>query len=159
MKIGVNLNLDLNKIDESRIKVVGGARYIDLSTFINIDSVGQYGDNGTISQSISKDERDGGVQMPICGNSKVFWRDDGQPVVKKEDAPQPNAYQQNFQQQAPPQQAPQAAPQQAPPQAAPQNFDAVIAEYTRAGQVLRDELWPNYTDAQREAIINALTPA
>ena len=58
--------------------------------------------------------------------------------------------------QQPPQ--PQAPPKQAPQSATPNN-DEIIAEYKRSGQVRREELWPTYTNAQRDAIIVALEPA
>jgi len=75
-KLGISVKIDLNKIDESRIfHGKNGARYLDLSTFIDTEKESQYGDHGFISQATTKDERDAGVQTPILGNSKVFYTD------------------------------------------------------------------------------------
>jgi hypothetical protein len=95
MKIAVNFKVNLSQIDQSRCFNGKKGKYADLTCFIDIDEVGEYGDNGTISQQTSKEERDQGLKMPIIGNTTVFWRDDGQPVAKKDQ-----------QQQAPQQQAP-----------------------------------------------------
>jgi len=109
MKVAVNFKVNLSQIDQSRCFNGKKGKYADLTCFIDIDEVGEYGDNGTISQQTSKEERGQGLKMPIIGNTTVFWRDDGQPVAKK-DQPQQQA----------PQQYQQQAPQQ---QQAPDNFD------------------------------------
>jgi hypothetical protein len=117
MKIAVNFKVNLSQIDQSRCFNGKKGKYADLTCFIDIDEVGEYGDNGTISQQTSKEERDQGLKMPIIGNTTVFWRDDGQPVAKKDQQQQaPQQYQQ---------QAPQQYQQQAPQQA-PDNFDQDI---------------------------------
>lgn len=105
MKIAVNFKVNLSQINQSRCFNGEKGKYVDLTCFINIDEVGQYGDNGVISQQTSKEERDQGVKMPIIGNTSVFWRDDGQPVAKKD----PAIHEQGMQQanQAMNQQAPQ----------------------------------------------------
>ena len=72
--VGISIKIDLNKIDESRIfHGKNGARYVDLTTFVDNEKESQYGDHGFISQSTSKEERDAGVQTPIVGNSKIFY--------------------------------------------------------------------------------------
>ena len=104
MKIAVNFKVNLSQIDQARCFNGKKGKYADLTAFIDIDEVGQYGDNGTISQQTSKDERDQGIKLPIIGNTTVFWRDDGQPVVKagQQPAQQQQAPQQQYQtQQAP----------------------------------------------------------
>ena len=94
MKIGISIKIDVTKIDKSRLFTgKNGAKYLDLTTFIDTDNPSQYGDHGFISQSVSKEERDNKVQTPILGNTKVFYSD----------LPQAQA-------QAPQQQAPQQAP-------------------------------------------------
>ncbi len=113
MKVAVNFKVNLSQIDQSRCFNGKKGKYADLTCFIDIDEVGEYGDNGPISQQTSKEERDQGLKMPFIGNATVFWRDDGQPVAKK-DQPQQQAPQQ-YQQQAPQQQ-----------QAPTDNFDEKI---------------------------------
>ena len=105
MKIGVEIKIDMNKIDNSRVFVGQKGAYLSLTAFIDLDNKDQYNNNGFITASLTKEEREQKVQLPILGNSKVFWSD----------APQQAATQQY--QAAPQQPAPQqAAPQQQPPQ-------------------------------------------
>ena len=74
--IGVNLKINVTKIDKSKLfHGKNGAIYLDATAFIDLDNVGQYGDNGMIKQSKKKDDTEGGN---ILGNSKIFWRDDTQ---------------------------------------------------------------------------------
>lgn len=72
---GVNLKIDVSKIDKSKLFKGEKGTYLDCTAFINVDEQGQYGDNGMITQSW-KDQQKG--EGPILGNAKVFWRDDGQ---------------------------------------------------------------------------------
>jgi len=74
MKIGVNLKLDVTKLDKARFFKGAKGTYCDLTAFIDTEQTGDYGDNGTITQSTSKEERQSGVKMPICGNVKVFYK-------------------------------------------------------------------------------------
>ena len=74
MKIGVNLKIDVKKLIKERFFQGAKGTYADLTVFIDTENVSQYGDNGIISQSSSKEERDGGLQLPICGNAKVFYK-------------------------------------------------------------------------------------
>jgi len=76
MKIGISVKIDVTKIDKARLYKGEKGTYLDLTTFIDLDNPGQYGDHGFISQSVSKEERGQGVQTPILGNVKVFYRDD-----------------------------------------------------------------------------------
>ncbi len=75
MKIGVSINIDVTKIDKSRL-VAGkdGAKYLDLSGFIDIDNPNEYGNHGFVTQAKKKGE-DKSLRLPILGNSKVFWKE------------------------------------------------------------------------------------
>tara|TARA_R110002126_G_scaffold6532_2_gene33666 strand:- start:1127 stop:1447 length:321 start_codon:yes stop_codon:yes gene_type:complete len=75
MKLGISIKIDVTKIDKSRLFSGAKGTYLDLTTFIDTDNAGQYGDHGFISQSVSKEERDAKVQAPILGNCKVFYND------------------------------------------------------------------------------------
>ncbi len=75
-KIGISLSINLSKIDKSKIFEGKKGQYLDLTTFVNLDDVDEYGKNGFITQSISKENRSNGVKMPIIGNNKVFWTND-----------------------------------------------------------------------------------
>lgn len=93
MKIGVNVRIDVRKIDKNRLFNGEKGTYLDLSTFIDLDQKDQYGNNGFITESVSKEEREQGIQGTILGNVKVFYNDSQQ-------APQQPA--QQSQQAAPP---------------------------------------------------------
>lgn len=73
-KIGISIKIDVKKLDKARFFAAqSGALYLDLTMFLDPDSEGQYGDHGFITQSLSKDERTNGTQMPILGNGKIFY--------------------------------------------------------------------------------------
>jgi len=78
MKLGLSVKIDVTKIDKSRIFEGKKGKYLDLTTFIDLDNPTEYGDHGFISQSVSKEEREQKVQTPILGNVKVFFKGDGQ---------------------------------------------------------------------------------
>jgi hypothetical protein len=78
MKLGLSIKLDVTKIDKARLFQGAKGTYLDLTTFIDLDQLDQYDNNGFISQSVSKEERSGGVQTPILGNVKVFYNDSQQ---------------------------------------------------------------------------------
>lgn len=77
MKLGISINIDVTKIDKSRIFEGKKGKYIDLTTFIDTEDEDQYGNNGFISQSVTKEERQNKVETPILGNCKVFYTDQG----------------------------------------------------------------------------------
>ncbi len=75
MKIGVNLKIDVTKIDKSKLFKGQKGTYLDCVAFIDIDNQGQFGDNGMITQEVTKEEKEAGVRGEILGNVRVFWRD------------------------------------------------------------------------------------
>ena len=75
MKLGISIKIDVTKIDKARLFKGEKGTYMDLTTFINLDEEDQYGNHGFIAQSVSKEEKDNGVQTAILGNSKVFFND------------------------------------------------------------------------------------
>jgi len=78
MKIGLSLRIDCTKIDKARLYAGAKGTYLDLTTFVNTEEKDQYENNGFISQSVDKEEREQGVQTPILGNVKVFFTDGAQ---------------------------------------------------------------------------------
>ena len=78
MKIGINVKIDVTKIDKNRLFKGEKGIYLDATTFVDVDQLDQYGNNGFIAQQVSKEEREKGVQGPILGNVKVFYKDGGQ---------------------------------------------------------------------------------
>ena len=66
-----NISINLNKVDKSRLtKDKNGNSWLNLSGFVN-EIPDKYGNNGFITQSQSKEEREGGEKLPILGNFKL----------------------------------------------------------------------------------------
>ena len=78
MKIGVSLKIDVTKIDKDKLFKGAKGTYLDAKTFIDLDQLDQYGNNGFIAQAVTKEERDAGVKGAILGNVKVFYKDQQQ---------------------------------------------------------------------------------
>ena len=77
-KVGLNVRIDVTKLDKSRFYKGAKGTYLDLTTFIDLENKDQYDNNGFITQSQSKEEREAGnTQMPILGNVRVFYSDNG----------------------------------------------------------------------------------
>jgi hypothetical protein len=74
MKIGLSVKIDVTKIDKARLFKGEKGTYLDLTTFIDIDTPDQYDNHGFISQSVSKEEREQKMQTPILGNCRVFYK-------------------------------------------------------------------------------------
>jgi len=76
MKVGISIKLDVTKIDKARLFKGEKGTYLDLTTFVDLDEKDQYENNGFISQSQTKEERETKApHTPILGNVKVFYRD------------------------------------------------------------------------------------
>ena len=72
MKI-LQANIDVNKIDESRL-VAGknGRKYLNVTIFVN-DEENAYGYTVDIQQSQSKDEREAGMKKNYLGNGIITF--------------------------------------------------------------------------------------
>ena len=77
-KIGVSFKLDVSKIDKERLFKGAKGTYLDITSFIDLDQLDQYGNSGMVTQDVTKEEKAQGVKGPILGNCKVFWSDGGQ---------------------------------------------------------------------------------
>lgn len=82
-KIGVQVKIDVSKIDKDLLFKGAKGTYLDATVFIDIDTQDQYGNNGMVTQDVSKEARDAGGKGPILGNVKIFWNDGGSPVSSK----------------------------------------------------------------------------
>ena len=67
----VRLKIDVTKIDKGRLFQGKKGTYLDATVFLN-DEPGQYGDNGMITQDVSKEEREAGTKGAILGNATIF---------------------------------------------------------------------------------------
>jgi len=97
-KVGISIKLDVSKLDKTRFFKGAKGVYCDLTAFVNLDELDQYGQSGFITQELSKEEREAKVQMPIVGNTTVFYTDSGQlPRRGGDGAQQPQPVQNNVQ--------------------------------------------------------------
>jgi len=72
MKIGVEVSIDVTKIEKARLFQGKKGKYLTMTTFIDVDQVDQYGNNGFVAHKKDQNEQ---VNPPILGNVKVFWSD------------------------------------------------------------------------------------
>lgn len=93
MQLGVSLKIDVTKIDKERLFRGQKGTYLDLTVFIDVDKEDQYGNNGMITQSTSKEDREAGVKGAILGNIKVFMKKTSEeaPQQSTQAAPNPGA--------------------------------------------------------------------
>ena len=77
-KVGVSLKINVSQIEKERLFSGSKGKYLDATVFIDLDQVDQYGNNGMITQDISKEEKQKNMQGAILGNAKIFWRDNMQ---------------------------------------------------------------------------------
>ena len=104
MKIGVEVQIDVKKIDKARLYQGQKGTYLTMTTFIDTEQLDQYGNNGFIAHKKNQDEQN---NPPILGNVKVFWNDAGQQQAPQQQQARQQtnqAIQQNVQQQVNPQQ-------------------------------------------------------
>ena len=69
MRKTLSLKIDVSKIDKSKLYHGKKGSYLDAILFLN-DEDDQYGNNGMIVQSATKEEREQGQKGAILGNSK-----------------------------------------------------------------------------------------
>lgn len=110
-KYGVELSIDVTKIEKARIFEGKKGKYLTMTVFVDTDNKDQYDNNGMITHK----KNEGEERAPILGNCKVFWSDQQQPVQQEPQTRQPA-----------PKNAPPAdyQPQQGtPPQQPAESFD------------------------------------
>lgn len=75
MKIGIEVRIDVTKIDKARLYVGKKGKYLTMTTFIDTDNPDQYENHGFIAHKQTKEESDSKTHTPILGNCKVFYKD------------------------------------------------------------------------------------
>jgi hypothetical protein len=75
MTVGLNVRINVSKIDKSKLYKGEKGVYLNMTTFVDLDQEDEYGNNGFISMEQSKEQRDAGEQSVILGNVKKFWSD------------------------------------------------------------------------------------
>jgi hypothetical protein len=66
----ISLSIKTEKLQKEHIINGKNGKIVAVVLFENKDGKGQYGDDGYVVQSVSKDAREAGVRGPIVGN----WR-------------------------------------------------------------------------------------
>jgi hypothetical protein len=73
MKYGIEISIDVNKIDKARLYKGKKGTYLTMTAFVDVDNKDQYENNGFVAHKKNKDEK----TAPILGNVKVFWSEGG----------------------------------------------------------------------------------
>ena len=71
MMLGISLKIDVKKIDKERLYKGEKGTYLDATVFVDTNE-DKYGNNGMITQSLTKDQRLAGEKGAILGNCKIF---------------------------------------------------------------------------------------
>jgi hypothetical protein len=84
----ISLNIDVSKIDSKRLYKGKKGQYLSATLFLK-EEVDQYGNNGFIVESITKEEREKGLKGTIIGNAKFMAASGSKPSQSMdfEDAP------------------------------------------------------------------------
>lgn len=85
----ISIKIDVTKLDESRYFVGQKGTYLDITGILN-DGPDKNGNYGFITQSVTKEEREAKVQLPILGNFKVLKEFDSKPAAAQALAPANN---------------------------------------------------------------------
>jgi hypothetical protein len=65
----IKLKIDVTKIDKTRLYKGAKGTYLDLVVYEN-ESPDTYGNDYSVKQDCTKEDRDAGVKMPYIGNGK-----------------------------------------------------------------------------------------
>lgn len=84
----ISLSIDVSKIDAKRLYKGKKGQYLSATLFLK-EEVDQYGNNGFIVESITKEEREQGKKGTILGNAKFMAAGGSKPTQSMdfEDAP------------------------------------------------------------------------
>jgi len=75
-KLGIEIQIDVTKIDKTRLYKGKKGTYLTLTTFVDLNKEDEYGNNGFVTEKRTREESDNKVQLPILGNLKVFYNED-----------------------------------------------------------------------------------
>lgn len=76
----ISIKIDVTKLDESRYFKGQKGTYLDITGILN-DTPDKNGNYGFVTQSITKEEREAKLQLPILGNFKVLKEFDSKPAA------------------------------------------------------------------------------
>ena len=72
----VNIKIDVEKITKDRLFKGKKGTYLDLMVSIN-DEPDQFGNDASVWENQTKEEREGKENRNFLGNGKVVWKSDG----------------------------------------------------------------------------------
>ena len=98
MKVRINFDIDVTKLDKARFFKGEKGTYCNMTAMVDLDEADQYGNNGFITEAKKKEEPKD-LRLPILGNTKSVWREEVQQQSPQQ-SPQQHM-QQHQQQQAP----------------------------------------------------------
>lgn len=70
----INVSVNLDKLDKTKIIKGKSGNYYNFTVSVN-DQTSQYGDNASLFNTQSKEEREAKVEKVYVGNGKVVWTD------------------------------------------------------------------------------------
>ena len=73
-KVGIEIKIDVKKLDKQAFYVGQKGTYATITAFVDLDQLDQYGNSGMVKQKFPQGSQQ---DEPILGNSKVFWKDNG----------------------------------------------------------------------------------
>ena len=80
----VNASINLSKIDQSKIYEGKNGKYLTVSIVLNDET--RYGNNVSISEAQTKEEREAKSEKNYLGNGKVVWTDGNVTLAEREEA-------------------------------------------------------------------------
>lgn len=83
----INLSLNLDKLDKTKIVKGKNGNYYNLTVSVN-DTTNQYGDNASVFNAQTKEERTAKAAKSYVGNGKVVWTDGSIVAVERQEEPQ-----------------------------------------------------------------------
>jgi len=79
----LSAKLDVSKITKSKLYKGEKGTYCSITISLN-DEIDTYGNNVSVYEEQTKEERDQKAPRNYLGNGKVFWSNDGQQVAPKQ---------------------------------------------------------------------------
>jgi hypothetical protein len=80
----LSINIDVTKIEKQRLYVGKKGTYLDAVVFLR-DETDEYGNDGFVVQSVTKEERESGKKGEILGNVKIIGQKEEPKVEPEED--------------------------------------------------------------------------
>ena len=83
----INVSVNLDKLDKTKIIKGKNGNYYNFTVSVN-DQTSQYGDNASLFNTQSKEEREAKADKVYVGNGKVVWTDGNITTAERGELPQ-----------------------------------------------------------------------